>query len=29
MLLRLEMDKCERAGVPYDEKKALEKILQA
>ena len=28
MLLQLEMDRCERAGIPYDENKALEKIQQ-
>ena len=28
MLLRLEMDRCERAGIPYDENKALDKIAQ-
>jgi len=28
MLLQLEMDRCERAGIPYDEGKALDKIAQ-
>jgi hypothetical protein len=28
MLLQLEMDRCERHGIPYDEAKALEKIQE-
>jgi len=28
MLILLEIDRCERLGIPYDEKKALENIAK-
>lgn len=28
MLLQLEMDRCERAGIPYNEDEALAKIMK-
>lgn len=28
MLLQLEMDRCERAGIPYNEEEALAKIMK-